>query len=213
MTFITRLHSWFRNVLHRSSTERDMDAELHFHVEAYAADLIRSGVPREEALRSARVEFGGIEQAKEQCRDAQGLSLLESLSQDLGYGLRMLKKSPGFTVIAVLTLALGIGATTAIFSVVDAVLLKPLPIEDPSRVFLVQEQWQDISPGLSVGNFVDLLAQSSSFTNLCASNNASFNLLAQEANSFQNRLNDVDNADGQPRIDAEAIGRIQVERP
>jgi putative ABC transport system permease protein len=180
MTFMTRLLSWFRNVLHRSRSERDMDTELHFHVEARAADLARSGVPREEALRRARLEFGGIEQAKEQCRDAHGLSLLESLSQDLRFGLRMLQKSPGFTVIAVLTLALGIGATTAIFSVVDAVLLKPLPIEDPSRVVLVQEQWQDIFPGLSVGNFVDLLAQSTSFTNLCASNNASFNLLTQD---------------------------------
>jgi putative ABC transport system permease protein len=92
----------------------------------------------------------------------------------------MLSKSPGFAVAAVLTLALGIGATTAIFSVVNAVLFRPLAMEDPFRVVYLQEQWQDLFPGVSVGNFADLKKQSTSFTELCASNNASFNLEARE---------------------------------
>jgi putative ABC transport system permease protein len=106
---------------------------------------------------------------------------VDKLWQDLRYGGRMLTKAPGFTVIAVLTLAIGIGANTAIFSVVNAVLLKPLAMQEPSRVVYVQEQWRDIFPNLSVGNFVDLRSQSASFVNLCASNNASFNLATEDA--------------------------------
>jgi putative ABC transport system permease protein len=106
---------------------------------------------------------------------------VEKLWQDLRYGGRMLTKAPGFTVIAVLTLAIGIGANTAIFSVVNAVLLKPLAMQEPSRVVYVQEQWRDIFPNLSVGNFVDLRSRSTSFVNLCASNNASFNLATEDA--------------------------------
>jgi putative ABC transport system permease protein len=106
---------------------------------------------------------------------------MNGLLQDVRYALRQLRKSPGFTVVAVLTLALCIGANTAIFSVVNAVLLKPLAIEDPSRVVYLQEQWRDLFPNLSVGNFADLQRQSTSFTKLCASHDASFNLATAEA--------------------------------
>ena len=100
--------------------------------------------------------------------------------QDVRYALRQLRKSPGFTAVAVITLALGIGANTAMFSVIRAVLLRPLAMQEPSRVIYVQEQWRDIFPGLSVGNFADVQQQSTSFASLSASNNASFNLATRE---------------------------------
>src|SRR5438094_2542665 len=105
MRMRSRVRSWLRALLRRSRMEREMDAELRFHIEAFAEDLVRNGVPREEALRRARIGFGGIERAQEECRDARGLSLFDGVTQDFQYAVRTLRKNPGLTPVAGLTLA------------------------------------------------------------------------------------------------------------
>ncbi len=128
-----RLRALFR----RASMESDLDEELRAHLEWEADKLVQSGLPREEALRRARVEFGGLDRVAEECRDARGVKFIETTLQDVRYGARMLRKNPIFTAVAVLTLALGIGANTAIFSLVNSVMLRFLPVEKPEELVQV----------------------------------------------------------------------------
>jgi predicted permease len=137
MTLLSRIHSWMGATLRRSRMESEMDAELRFHLEAYTEDLVRGGVAREEALRRARMEFGGIERVKEESREARGAMIMETMFQDLRYGLRVLRKNPGFTAVAVLTLALGIAVNATMFSLVSAFLLRRPPGREPERVAVV----------------------------------------------------------------------------
>jgi predicted permease len=134
---LSKLRTRLRALLRKSEIERELDEELRYHIEQQTEQNIRLGMNPEEARRAAQKVFGGVEQAKERSRDARGVRWIEDLWQDLRYGGRMLAKNPGFTLVAVITLALGIGANTAIFSLIDAVLLKTLPIERPEQLFFV----------------------------------------------------------------------------
>ncbi|HEX3160420.1 MAG TPA: ABC transporter permease [Gemmatimonadaceae bacterium] len=137
---IARLRRRLRALTRRPALEREMDDEMRFHVEMEAAELIRAGIPAAEAWRRARVAFGGVERFKEEARDARIGRALEELVADVRYALRGLRRSPGFALTAILTLALGIGATSAVFSAISAVLLAPLPYPTPERLVRIYEQ-------------------------------------------------------------------------
>src|SRR5215510_3322356 len=124
--------------LRRRNIERELDRELQFHLEMETAENVRRGMSEEEARRAARLSFGGVEQTKEAYRDVARFRRFEELRRDLRYGARMLLKTPGFTAAAALTLALGVGANTAVFSVVYATLLKPLPYPEAERIYGVE---------------------------------------------------------------------------
>jgi putative ABC transport system permease protein len=166
---LARLRSTLKSLVRRSRFERDMTEELRTHLRHRAEDLFRAGLTQAEAERQARLEFGALEAWKEECREARGLRLLDELSSDLRLAARSLRKSRGFTASAVLSLALGIGANTAIYSVVHAALLRPLPYRDPDRLVAVFEN--HVTRGsprnnLAVANFVDLQAGAGSLQEL-----------------------------------------------
>jgi putative ABC transport system permease protein len=170
-----RLRSLFR----RDSVEADMNEELHFHFEQQVAKLTQAGMKEEDARRKARIGFGSEDKIREDCREARGVGPIETLLQDLHYGARMLRKNPGFTAIAVLTLALGMGATTAIFSVIDAVLLRALPYGDPARLVIVWENNTRLSNPHNVvapPNFLDWLDQATVFEAMAAMADTNANL-------------------------------------
>ncbi len=128
-----------QELFHKKQLERDLDSEMRFHIEQQVAAKRAAGMSEQQAREAVRREFGSLALAEEECRDARGARWIENVFQDLRFGIRTLLKKPGFTAIAITTLALGIGANTAIFSVVNAVLLRPLPFRDPSSLVLVNE--------------------------------------------------------------------------
>ncbi len=166
-----------RSLFRRKSVETELEHELRFHLERLTQKYAASGLPPEEAERRARLDLGGLPQLKEEYREASGVLLLETLLQDTRFGLRMLRKSPGFTTVALLTLALGIGANTAIFSAVYAILLRPLPYHDPARIVVLHETTPKVGTvSVSYPNFLDWRAQNHTFSRMTAVGSRSFNL-------------------------------------
>jgi predicted permease len=133
--------SRLRSLILRSRAEAELDEEIRFHIEQRTEELIAAGRTPDEARREARRVFGGVEQIKEECRDTWGLSWLWSLVADFRHGWRILRRSPGYTLVAVLSLAVGIGANTTVFSLADAALFRPLPVPDPGRLVELVAKW------------------------------------------------------------------------
>ena len=134
-----RLRALFR----KSELDRELDEELRFHLERETEENVRRGMSPAQARRAAILRFGGVQQIKEECRDARGVSVIETFARDLRYGVRVLRARPGFTAVVVLSLALGIGANTAIFSIINTVLLKKLPVEEPDRLVFLHRKLPD----------------------------------------------------------------------
>jgi predicted permease len=143
-TWLSGVRRRLRALTRKGVLEREMEDEMRLHIELEAQDLARiHGLPADEARRRAHVAFGGVERFKEEARDIRGARWLEDFAADLRFGFRGLRRAPGFAMAAALTLALGIGVTTALFSVVEAVLLQPLPFGDPARTVVIWSSWKD----------------------------------------------------------------------
>src|SRR5208282_3422461 len=162
---LTKLPSLIRNFARKRQRDEELNAEVTGYAEMLAEEKMREGMKPDEARRAARIELGGVEQVKEQVREVRADAWLDSLLQDVRYGARMLRRNPGFTAVAVVTLALGIGVNTAMFTIVNGFLLRPLPVHDAAQITAipVEEKGFPIGArGFSYPEFADLRQQASS---------------------------------------------------
>jgi putative ABC transport system permease protein len=176
---LNKLKTRLRALLRKSEMERELDEELRYHIEQQTELNVRLGMNPEEARRAAHKAFGGVEQAKEWSRDARGVRWLENFWQDIRFGTRMLLNKPGFTLIAVITLALGVGANSVIFSFFNGILLRPLPFQQPEQLVLLDEITSKrgaASLGVSFPNYLDWRAQNQVFSDLGGYQDITFTL-------------------------------------
>ena len=164
MLMLNLFSSFLRNLFGRKSLDQDLHREVNSYLDLLTEEKVRQGMPAPEARRAARIELGGVEQVKEEVRDIRMGAWFPAFGQDLRYGHRMLRKSPAFTAIAVLTISLGIGANTAIFSMVDWLLLRPLPVQNPAQLTYLAAQYKNggYANAFSYPNFQDIREQSAS---------------------------------------------------
>src|SRR6202050_2573638 len=148
---------------HRSGNEEQLDKELRFHVDQHASDLMANGLEPEEARRQARLALGGPEQVKENCRDARGTRWLEDLWQDFRYAARTLRQRPAFTAVGAFTLALGIGASTPIFSAVNPILFEKLPYPHAGRIMMIWDTFQGSRSDVTFHTYRELAARNHTF--------------------------------------------------
>jgi predicted permease len=170
---------WWSRLWRRNELEQNLGRELHLHIEERISALKSTGLSDDEARRRVRQEFGGIEQVKEECRDARGISLIENFVRDLRYAIRMLRRTPLFTGVAILTLALGIGANTTVFTFVENIVMRPLPVRDPQQ--LVSLNWGK-ETNMSYPNYLDFRDRNVVFSGLvaCGFDVASMSIQARE---------------------------------
>src|SRR5215510_14252351 len=174
---LNKLRLRLRALFFKSKMEEELNEEAQFHLEREIEENVARGMSAEEARYAALRSFGGIERVKEESRDERGIRLLEEVWQDLGYGARLLLNSPGFTAVAVVTLALGIGANSAIFSVINALLLRQLPYRDPGKLVQVWEtdgKRGDNAMTASYPNFIDWRDQNHVFEQIAAYTDRNF---------------------------------------
>jgi len=183
MAWIKVLLSRFASLFQRRRLDRDLDEELRSHLEMAAEENRRRGMNPEEARRKAMRDFGGVTQVRETVRVREGWSFLENLRRDAGYALRQMMRRPGFAVVVIVTLALGIGANTTVFSIVDAVMLRPLPYQRPQQLVEVQSREVDngfISGAVCYPDFFDWRSQNHSFERLVSYDDTSLTLTGVE---------------------------------